>query len=143
MVALSKNRRNALLLSPLILFPLLILAALFWFRQSSLKQAVAAPAIYEAKASPALAAQIGLPIESGWPIRGTVTAHKGHGSADLEIPLTGSHGKGVLLAWAQQRRGKWRLCSLSFHLDSGQTLTILDAARNAVKDTTMPRCEPE
>ena len=139
MVAPSKGRRNALLLSPLILFPALMLAALYLFRESSRRQLVAAPAIYEAQASAALGARIGLPIVSGWPVRGEMTSRQGFGNANLRIPIKGSRGKGELLEWAQLQNGQWYMCSLVFRSANGSTLPILDAEKDAAKTG----CQPE
>lgn len=100
-----------------------------------MKRAVADPAIYAAQTSPAVAARIGLPIEPGWPVHGTVDANKVSGNADLAIQLSGSRGRGTLIEWAQKKDGKWRLCSLVFRPENGSGLELVDAA------TT--RCEPE
>jgi hypothetical protein len=131
----SQSRRNLLLLAPVFFFPLILLAILFLFRSSSLKRAIADPAIYAAQSSPAVAAQIGLPIEPGWPIRGTVRSRQGSGNADLQILVSGSRAHGVLFEWAQQDRGKWRICSLEFRSADGSRLNLVDSA------TT--HCEPE
>lgn len=128
-------RRNALILAVGTVVPLLALSTLFIFKSSGLKRAVADPAIYAAQSSPEVAAQIGLPIQPGWPIRGSVLSKNGAGNADLQIPLTGSRGKGILAEWAQQERGKWRICSLYFKSARGTPLNLVDGAKT--------HCEPE
>ena len=127
-MALSPAGRNFLILSTVALFPLLAVCALFVFRDSGEKRAVAEQAVYAAQTSPAVEAEIGVPMQPGWPIRGTVVTRKGEGHAELRIPLNGSRGKGVLLEWAQQDQKRWRLCSLEFRSDSGNRLTLMAPA---------------
>ena len=127
--------RNALILVPVACFPIVLLLALFFFRSTGLKRSVADPAIYVAQTSPTVAARIGLPIEPGWPVHGTMNANKVAGNADLVIQLTGSRGKGKLTEWAQKENGKWRICSLVFHSEPGRELTLVDVAST--------HCEPE
>jgi hypothetical protein len=127
-MAIPPAKRNFLILCTVALFPLLAICALFVFRDSGEKRAVAEQAVYAAQTSSAVAAEIGLPMQPGWPIRGNVVTRKGEGHAELQIPLNGSHGKGVLLERAQQNQKRWRLCSLEFRSDSGKRLTLVDAA---------------
>jgi hypothetical protein len=129
------RRRNASILLSLFLFPVLFLAALYVFQRESLKRAAADSAIYAAETSPALAAQIGLPIEPGWPVKGQVIARDGFGNADLEIPISGSRGKGKLMAWLQQEHRRWHPCSVYFRAEDGTSLTLVDGAHT--------HCEPE
>jgi hypothetical protein len=127
-MALSASRRNLLILCTVGLFPLLAVCALFFFRDSGEKRAVAEQAVYAAQTSPAIAAEIGLPMQPGWPIRGRVISQKGDGNADLQIPLNGNRGRGMLIEWAQQSQKRWRLCSLEFRSESGKRFTLVDAA---------------
>ncbi len=131
----SKLVRNALILAPVALFPFLLVGVLFAFKSSSQKRAIADPAIYMAQTSPKVEAALGLPIQPGWPVRGSVISKHGFGNADLQIPLNGSRGKGTLSEWAQQEKGKWHICSLRFSAPDGTLLTLVDEA------TT--HCEPE
>ena len=125
----SKALRNALILAPVALFPFLLLGALFVFRSTGQKRAVADSAIYLAQSSPQVAALIGLPIEPGWPVRGSVIEKGGNGHAELEVRLRGSHGSGTLSERAQRSQGKWRICSLSFTPSDGASLQLVDPAQ--------------
>ena len=131
----TSARRNAAILATVFLFPLLILCLLFLFKRSSERRAVADPAIYAAQASSKVAGQIGLPIEAGRSIRGNIFTSGNDGNADLEIPVHGSHGQGVLVEWAQRQKGRWRLCSLQFHSAAGETVSLIDPSNS--------HCEPE
>ena len=131
----SKLLRNALILAPVALFPFLLVGVLFAFKSSSQKRAIADPAIYQAQTTPAVEAALGLPIQPGWPVRGRVISKHGFGNADLQIPLNGSRGKGMLSEWAQQEKGKWHICSLRFVAPNGTLLTLVDDAAT--------RCERE
>lgn len=130
-----KALRNALILAPVALFPLLLLGALFVFRSTGKKRAVADSAIYLAQGSPQVAARIGLPIEPEWPIRGRLLEHGADGNADLQIRLRGSRASGTLIEWAQRSGGKWRICSLIFQSGERAQLQLADPART--------HCEPE
>ena len=121
--------RNAVIICSVALFPLLAVMGLFVFRGTGQKRAIAEPAVYAAQTSSTVAAEIGLPMQPGWPIRGNVLSRKGEGNADLRIPLNGSRGKGVLVEWAQQRQKRWRLCSLEFRSENGTRITLVDPAR--------------
>jgi hypothetical protein len=124
--AISKSQRNAQIIAIVFACPLIALCVLLFFRHSSLNHAAADPAVYAAQSSPILAAQIGLPMEPGWRIRGGVTAMGGNGNAHLEIPLTGSHGQGTLIEWAQQSNKSWRVCTLTFQQEGGGDTILVD-----------------
>ncbi len=119
-----KARRNLLLLAPVALFPLVGIGVLYLFKDSSLKRAAADQAIYAAQTSPAVEGMLGLPIEPGWPIRGTAQANRTTGSAILQIPLRGSLSAGTLLEEARKIDGKWRLCSLLFLPKNGPQIRL-------------------
>ena len=111
------------------------IGVLFVFKSSGQKRAIADPAIYLAQTSPKIEAILGLPIQPGWPVRGSVISKHGFGNADLGIPLNGSRSKGILSEWAQQEKGKWHICSLRFTAQDQTLVTLVDEA------TT--HCEPE
>lgn len=123
-----KARRNALILAPVALFPFLLLGALFVFRSTGQKRAVADSAIYLAQSSPQVAALIGLPIEPGWPVHGSVIERGDNGHAELEVRLHGSRGSGTLSELAQRSQGQWRICLLIFMPDGGVPMPLAGAA---------------
>jgi hypothetical protein len=125
----AKSLRNALILAPVALFPILLLGALFVFRSTGQKRAVADSAIYLAQSSPQVAAAIGLPIEPGWPVHGSVLESGEGGNAELTIRLRGSRASGTLSERAQRSQRKWQICSLTFALDGGTPLELVDRAR--------------
>jgi hypothetical protein len=128
--ASSRLRRNALILGLVFLFPLIILSALFLFRRSSLQRSAADPAIFDAQSSASMVALLGVPMQPGWPIHGTLTTSRGSGSAKLQIPLAGPHGKGILLESARQNHNKWRVCSLIFRSQDGSELVLMLDAKS-------------
>jgi len=130
-----KSVRNALLLAPVALFPFVLLGVLFLFRSTGQKRAVADAAIYMAQASPRVAAEIGLPIEPGWPVRGHLFEKGADGNADLLIRLNGSRASGTLIEWTQRSHGKWHICSLTFITDGQAPLQLVDPGPS--------HCEPE
>lgn len=65
--------------------------------------------------------QISLPIL----VHGRVSEAANGGTADLEIPVSGSAGQGTLFAWIQRNGGPWHICSLSFRSDRGLAIVIV------------------
>ena len=109
-----KPVRNALILLAVISFPLAGLGILFYFRASSEKRVIAEPAIYQAAQSAQVADLIGLPMQPGWPIKGSFVRLKTSGNADLQIPLSGPKGAGTLSEWAQKSGESGRSAHFSF-----------------------------
>jgi hypothetical protein len=105
-----------------------ILSTLYSFRRSSLERSAADPAIFDAQSSAKMVALIGVPMQPGWPIHGTMSISKGTGTANLQIPLAGPRGNGVLLEQAQQHQNKWRVCSLTFRSQDGIELALISPA---------------
>uniref|UniRef100_E6PZH1 Uncharacterized protein n=1 Tax=mine drainage metagenome TaxID=410659 RepID=E6PZH1_9ZZZZ len=122
-------RNGIVLAAVLLVFPALILSLLSGFMASGRKRAAADQAIYDAQSSPRMAAVLGLPMIPGWPIRGEAWSRHGKGAADLEIPLSGPLGKGVLFEHARQREKQWSVCSLEFHAAAGQVVTLVNASQ--------------
>ena len=68
--------------------------------------------------------------------RGNLVSKGGDGNADLTIRLYGSRGRGTLMEWAQEDKGKWHICSLQFQPRDGS------ASISLVADTST-HCERE
>ncbi len=64
-------------------------------------------AVERAQASPALTAEIGSPIETGWLIKGSINLNGASGEADLAVPLIGPSGKAKLHLEAELHAGEW------------------------------------
>jgi hypothetical protein len=78
-----------------------------------------------AQSSGLLDGEVGTPISTAILVHGRIVEGANGGNADLEIPVHGAHGRGVLFAWAQRDQGPWHICSLSFRSDRGMTLVIV------------------
>jgi hypothetical protein len=64
-------------------------------------------AVAQAKASPAVQAELGSPIHEGWWILGHMRTRGSGGSATLSVPLKGAARNGTLHAVARKSAGRW------------------------------------
>ncbi|MGA8012781.1 MAG: cytochrome c oxidase assembly factor Coa1 family protein [Candidatus Acidiferrales bacterium] len=65
-------------------------------------------AVQTAAKSPLVAIRIGSPFRVGWLINGNVNVTPEDGSADLSIPIRGSHGGGHIVVSAKKENGEWK-----------------------------------
>ena len=82
-------------------------------------------AVETAQNSSLLDEAIGRPLSMGMVVHGRVIEGNEGGTADLEIPVSGSHGKGTLFAWEQGEQNSWRVCSLAFRSTRGMEIIIV------------------
>ncbi|MGB9418885.1 MAG: cytochrome c oxidase assembly factor Coa1 family protein [Acidobacteriaceae bacterium] len=68
---------------------------------------------------------VGRPLSMGVLVHGRVIGGNEGGTADLEIPVSGSRGKGTLFAWEQGEQNSWRVCSLAFRSTRGMEIIIV------------------
>jgi Cytochrome oxidase complex assembly protein 1 len=68
---------------------------------------------------------VGRPLSTGILVHGRVIGGNEGGTADLEIPVSGSRGEGTLFAWEQGEQNSWRVCSLSFRSTRGMEIIIV------------------
>ncbi|HEV2215788.1 MAG TPA: cytochrome c oxidase assembly factor Coa1 family protein [Terracidiphilus sp.] len=93
-------------------------------------------AMQVAQSSAVLRMAIGTPMRAEELARGSVVASGGNGTADLVVRIDGPRGRGALDEWAQEVKGQWHVCSLTFEpRNGGAEVTLVDDA------TT--RCERE
>ena len=64
-------------------------------------------AVEKAINNPKLIAELGDSIETTWMMNGSVTLENGNGSANYNIALKGSKGKGTLFVIAEKFDGEW------------------------------------
>lgn len=88
------------------------------------KRAVAA-----AQADPAVAAELGSPIQAGWLITGSISEQGISGDADLVIPISGSRKSGTLYASARKGNGVWRFYTLAVHVDGSDRIITLEQSQ--------------
>jgi hypothetical protein len=67
--------------------------------------------------------QIGVPLKAGWLISGNLNLSGSSGSAELSIPIAGSHHKGSIHLVAVKSAGTWRFKQLLVNV-AGQTEVI-------------------
>jgi hypothetical protein len=113
---------------------ILIASTFFYFHRAF--QAPAAVAISTAQKSPEFQRSIGEPSQLKFMTTGRIFENNGNGNADLAIPVSGPHGDGKLIEWAQESGGKCHICSLDLQLRNTTTLITI------VSDTNT-NCERE
>jgi len=64
-------------------------------------------AMQRAQESPQVAAEIGLPLHVGWLITGQLNESSSNGTANLQVPISGPHGKGEIMIEAKRESGRW------------------------------------
>jgi hypothetical protein len=74
-------------------------------------------AVETARDSGAVRSALGVPIETGWLIGGSVSVSGPSGSADISIPLSGPRASGKLYAVATKSAGRWHFSTLQVEVD--------------------------
>lgn len=86
-------------------------------------------AVQAARDNEIAAAELGLPIDGGFILEGTIEVDdlNQEGYADCMIPVKGSQGTGKLFVKGKLHEGNWTVNSLKISLEqSGQILTLVD-----------------
>ncbi len=81
-------------------------------------------AVARAKASPAVQAALGTPIEEGYLVTGDINVSGASGEANLIVPLSGPKGNGNVFLNATKSAGTWNFSSLVFE-SGGEELDLL------------------
>jgi len=71
-------------------------------------------AMKRAQASPGVVAALGVPVEAGRFVTGSVNVSGPSGDANLSIPVSGPKGGGTLYVIAEKRAGRWEFKLLEF-----------------------------
>jgi hypothetical protein len=74
-------------------------------------------ALARAKANPAVVRALGVPIEEGLFVSGSIQVSGPSGNADLAIPLSGPRGKGKVFLEARKSAGRWSFSKLLVEVD--------------------------
>jgi len=77
-------------------------------------------AVVRAKSSPAVIAALGTPIKERFFFTGNIAETGSSGSANLEIPITGSKGTATLFVSASRSLGEWHFDGLVVQIDKTQ-----------------------
>lgn len=77
-------------------------------------------ALSSAQHSPCIIKKLGTPISAKGTVSGNLSEGPTDGSADMEIPIHGTRGKGELDVSATKSAGTWTITSLSLIHDEGQ-----------------------
>ena len=89
-------------------------AAIFAVVMFSLKQTDAyTEAVSRAKASSALKAELGEPIEAGLMLSGSVNINNGNGHANITVPVSGPKDEASIHAVADKHNGAWKFSTLT------------------------------
>jgi len=83
-------------------------------------------AVARARASAAVTTALGTPLEEGFFVSGEVNVRNGSGQADLEIPISGPKGSGVIHAVGVKTGGKWDYTTLEVEVkQTGARINLL------------------
>jgi len=95
-------------------FIALIISFVFGIMKSSdaYKEALAT-----ARASPAVEAALGTPLEEGFFITGNISVSGSSGNASLAIPVSGPKGEGTLFVVAVKSAGRWSFMELILEVE--------------------------
>jgi hypothetical protein len=99
-------------------------AAVFTVVSTSFRRSyVFQEAIARAERNPQVADRIGTPLRPGWVPQGRIEVSGSSGSAQMEIPVTGPHGKATISLEARKVAGTWRFSTLQVQLE-GQSDSV-------------------
>ena len=88
--------------------------------------------IYTAESNPVLRQQLGQPLRIGWFISGSIDVQPGEGHAELEIPISGTKGKGKIYSEVKKRAGVWSVQVLQLDVDgTPNQIDLLESTPNA------------
>ncbi len=83
-------------------------------------------AVETARASAAVQAALGSPVEAGYLVTGSINVSGSGGSADLAIPLSGPDGEATLYAVASKSGGQWVFSTLVVGVEAtGERIDLL------------------
>lgn len=96
-------------------------------------------AVELAQDSPAVKMAIGEPISMGWMVQGNVQIENQTGEANIQVPVSGPAGSGVVHLEATRQNGVWRYQKATFTADSGgPEINLLEGA-----DAPPPAFKPD
>jgi hypothetical protein len=84
-------------------------------------------AMTQARASAAVTAALGTPIEEGFMPTGNVQVQNDSGNANLIISISGPKGAGTVHAVATKSGGQWSYSTLTVEVEGGESLDLLSA----------------
>jgi hypothetical protein len=83
-------------------------------------------AVAFAKADQRIIQQIGIPIEEGWFLTGSINFNDSSGEAEMAIPLSGPSGSATIYLFATRSAGQWTFSTLDCRFkDSGERFSIV------------------
>lgn len=124
-LAWRKMTSNARPWPGVILVLVIVILSLATLHHYGANRRLARLATETAQSSGLLDREVGTPISMAILVHGRVIEGANGGNADLEIPVSGSDGRGTLFARVQRDRGPWHICSLSFQSNRGMAIVIV------------------
>jgi len=84
-------------------------------------------ALARAKADPRVVSALGSPITDGLFVGGSTNVSGTSGHADMNVPISGSKGKGTIYFVASKFAGKWTFSKLMVEVaDTGQRIDLIE-----------------
>jgi Cytochrome oxidase complex assembly protein 1 len=89
-------------------------------------------AMDRAEHSAQVESEIGLQLHVGWLITGQLNESGTHGTANMQVPISGPHGKGEIIIEAEREGGKWTYQTLEVEvIGKSDTIPLLRANEKA------------
>jgi hypothetical protein len=107
----------AVLLAAALTFTLILFTFIFGMMRNS--DAVKM-ALRQAQSNPIVAERLGTPLETGWFMSGNINVSGPSGHAEMEIPVSGSKGKGTIYLVADKNAGLWSFSTLQVAFADGE-----------------------
>lgn len=103
-------------------------AGIFFFVFGALKKSeVYAESVKRAQQSTEVQQALGIPVETGWMLQGSLNTVNGDGTADFTIPLQGPHGEATLRVKASKAAGgAWQYSEMQATLPDASTVDLRD-----------------
>ncbi len=112
------NNRGCLGAAAFVLLIVGIIAGVFFIITSDFKSSpVYLEAMKAAQSDPRVLEQMGMPIQAGWFVTGSIEQQGLSGDASLVIPISGPRKGGTLYASARKGNGVWQFYTLAVQID--------------------------
>ena len=106
---------------------LLLFLSVNWFIKNS---EVYATSLGLVRQHPIVQAELGVPIEPGWAVSGSINIENQSGTAEIEYSVSGSSLEGTVYVQGTRRLGLWAIEALIVEIDeTGQRLDLTPSER--------------
>lgn len=99
-------------------------------------------ALERARSHPDVVEELGLPLEIGWMMSGSISVSGPSGEADLAVPISGSRKTGTLYIVAAKQAGSWTFERLELEVEGRvERIDLLEEQEDTL-DVSLPETAP-